>query len=170
MVVERGIEEALAIPQEQLRSKKLKKKDNILPFTSTYNPNNPNVFPKIREIYRNLQTSKTLGTIFAKHKSIDCKRQPYNLKRLLCSSNFSSSQPTFKTTKCRKSCICCDYIIESELFKFKNWHQPFILKSNFECKTPNLIYVIICSGCNKEYIGQTEGQPKERLSIYRQHI
>ena len=32
MVVEKGIEKALAIPQKQLRSEKLKKKDNILPF------------------------------------------------------------------------------------------------------------------------------------------
>ena len=37
MVVEKGIEKALAIPPEQLRSKKLKKKDDILPFISTYN-------------------------------------------------------------------------------------------------------------------------------------
>ena len=72
MVVEKGIEKALAIPQEQLRSEKLKKKGSILPFISTYNPNNPNMFPKVREIYRNLQTSKTLGKIFAKHKLIDC--------------------------------------------------------------------------------------------------
>ena len=46
MVVEKGIEKALAIPQEQLRSEKLKKKDDILPFIATYNPNNPNVFLK----------------------------------------------------------------------------------------------------------------------------
>ena len=90
----------------------LKKKDDILPFISTYNPNNPNVFPKVREIYRNLQTSKTLIKIFAKHKLIDCKMQPPNLKRLLCSLN----KPTFKTTKCGKSCFRCDYIIEAELF------------------------------------------------------
>ena len=32
------------------------------------------------------------------------------------------------------------------------------------------MYVIICNGCNKEYIGQTGGQLKERISIYRQHI
>ena len=82
MIVEKGIEKALTIPQVQLKSEKLKKKDNILPFISTYNPNNPNVFPKVREIYRNLQTSKTLGKIFAKHKLIDCKRQASNLKRL----------------------------------------------------------------------------------------
>ena len=58
----------------------------------------------------------------------------------------------------------------AELFKFKHWHQPFVLKSNFDCKTANLIYVIVCSCCNKEYIGQTGGQLKERLSIYRQYI
>ena len=58
MVVEKGIEKSLAIPQEQLRSEKLKKKDDILPVISTYNPNNPIVFPKVREIYGNLQASK----------------------------------------------------------------------------------------------------------------
>ena len=35
MVFEKEIEKALAIPQEQLRSEKLKKKDDILPFIST---------------------------------------------------------------------------------------------------------------------------------------
>ena len=60
----------------------LEVKDDILPFISTYNPNNPNVFPKIREIHRNLQSSKTLGEIFTKRKSIHCIRQPSNLKRL----------------------------------------------------------------------------------------
>ena len=106
MVVEKGIEKALAVPQEQLRSEKLKKKDDILLFISTYNPNNPNVFPKVMKAYRNLQTLKTLGKIFSKQKLIDCKRQPSNLKRLLCSSNFSTNKPTFKTTKCGKSFRC----------------------------------------------------------------
>ena len=46
MVIEKEIKKALAIPQEQLRSEKLKKKDDILPFISTHNPNNSNVFPK----------------------------------------------------------------------------------------------------------------------------
>ena len=171
-VAEKGIEKALAIPHVQLRSEKLKNNHNTLSFISTYNPNNPSVFPKVRGIYGNVQTFKTLRKIFAKHKLIDCKRQPSNLKRILCSSNLCSStnKPTFKTTKCGKSCFCCDYIIKGDLFKFKNWHQPFILKSNFNCKTPNLIYVIICCYCKKEYIRQTGEQLKKKLSIYRQHI
>ena len=36
MFIEKGIEKALAFPQEQLRSEEFKNNDNILPFTSTY--------------------------------------------------------------------------------------------------------------------------------------
>ena len=108
MVVEKGIEKALAVPQEQRRSEKLKKKDNILPFIFTYNPNNPKMFPKVREIYGSVQSLKTLDKIFAKRKLIDCKREPSNLKRLLCSSKFLTNKSTFKLTKCGKSCFCCD--------------------------------------------------------------
>ena len=45
MSIEQGIEKALLIPQEQLRSEKLKN-NNILPFRCTYNPNNSNVLSK----------------------------------------------------------------------------------------------------------------------------
>ena len=89
----------------------MKNNDNILRFTSTYDPNNSNDFPKVREMYGNLQTLRYLGKIFPKHRLIDRKRQPSNLKRLLYSSNFSINKPTFKTTKYGKSCFCCDYII-----------------------------------------------------------
>ena len=79
MIVEKGIEKGLAIPQEQRRSEKLKNDDNILPFKCLLESKG-NIW--------NLQTSKILGKIFGKHKLIDCKKQPSNLKRLLCSSNF----------------------------------------------------------------------------------
>ena len=63
MVAEKGIKKALAIPQEQLTSQKLKSSYNTLPFISTYNPNNSNVFPKVREICGNFQTFKALKNI-----------------------------------------------------------------------------------------------------------
>ena len=100
MVVEEGIGKALAVPQEQLRSEK------STYIISTYNPNNSNVIPKVREIYGKLQTSKILGKIFAKYKLIDYKRKPSKLNRFLCSSNFPTNKSTFKTTKCGKIWFC----------------------------------------------------------------
>ena len=101
-----------------------------------------------RNIWK-LSKLKTLNKIYAKHTLTDCQRHLSNLKRLLYSSNLSTNKYTFKTTTCRKSYFCCGYITEGKLFKFKNYHQPYVLKSYFNCGTPNSIYVIICSGCNK---------------------
>ena len=111
---------------------KIEHNDDILPIISSNNPNNSNVFPKVRQIYENFQISKTLGKIFLKHKLVDCERETSNLKRLLCSSNISTKKPTFKKAKCWKSCLCYDYIIEGELCKFNNRQQLFILKSNLQ--------------------------------------
>ena len=46
IIAEKRIEEALAVPQEQLRSKKLKNNNDILSFISICNPNSSNLFPK----------------------------------------------------------------------------------------------------------------------------
>ena len=57
MIVEKEIEKAVAIPQEQIRSEKLQNVDNILPFISTHNHTNLTVFQIERK------TSKTLGKV-----------------------------------------------------------------------------------------------------------
>ena len=112
---------------------------------------------------------KSLDKIFAKRKLIDSKGQPCHWKKLLCSSNFSTNQPIFKTKNYSESCFSCDYITETEFLKFKNCHQPFDLKSYFNCENPNLLYIIICNGCNKEYIGWTNWRAVYR-EIYHLHI
>ena len=54
VIVEKTIEKALAIPQEQLRNEKLNNNDDIFSFISTSYLINSNVFPKVREIHGNL--------------------------------------------------------------------------------------------------------------------
>ena len=97
-------------------------------------------------------------------------RQPLNLERILCKSSFSSNEAVPSVKRCGKNCYCCDYIKEGNQFIFKKNSFTFIIKTNFSCESRNLIYVIVCSGCKEEYIGQTKTMLKERLNIYRQHI
>ena len=40
----------------------------------------------------------------------------------------------------------------------------------FNCESKNLIYVVICSGCKEDYMGQKQTMLKERLNTYSQHI
>lgn len=80
MVIEKGIKKALAIRKEQLRNEKLKNNADILPFVTTYNLINSKAFLKLRNL----------------------ESQPVNLKRLLCSLNFLTNKPTFRTAKQKK--------------------------------------------------------------------
>ena len=53
---------------------------------------------------------------------------------------------------------------------FKTFSKKFEISVPFNCESKNLIYVIICSGCNEKYMGQTQAMLKERLHNFRQYI
>lgn len=55
--------------------------------------------------------------------------------------------------KCRNLwCGICDYIIEG--FKYDFSGKEFIVKMDMLCDIKNVLYVIICLGCNEYYIGE----------------
>ena len=48
--------------------------------------------------------------------------------------------------------------------------KTFLQKNSFNCESSDLFYVVVCQGCNREYIGETDCLVKEQINIYRQHI
>ena len=71
-----------------------------------------------------------------------------------------------------KRCKCCNYLLTIDHCTFKNVQITFKLKKCFACDSFNPIYVVICSTCKEEYIGETgEGKNKlrDRVRVYRQH-
>ena len=154
------------MPQNELRKSKSNSVSDIIAFVSTHNPNNPNIFPLIKNSVEQLKMSN----IVAHNKNfINAKKQPPNLQRILCKSQYISKDK-IKVTKCGKNCVCCDYICECTEYKFKHSEKVFKIRSPFSCISSNVIYIIICSGCQEEYIGQTSRTLKERLGVYREAI
>jgi len=169
-IIDNGIKKALDIPTTELRSSKTIASEKVIPFINTHNPNNLNIFPIIKQSFKNLQLSNNTKKAFSNVKLINSKRQAPNLERILCKSEFHTSEQTFTVKKCGKSCFCCNYVKESNTYIFRHNQIEFNVKNNFTCETSNLIYVIICNTCKNEYIGQTSRMLKERINIYRQHI
>ena len=170
-VINRGISKALSIPQNELRKPAESKEDNnILSFTTTYNPNNPEIFDVIKSGFTNLKNNKISG--FDNLQLIHSRRQAPNLKRILTKAAFSTKE--HRVRKCGDlRCGCCKHLILSDHFIFKNTGYRFNLKSSMSCDSSNLIYVVQCAGCLEEYIGETgEGETKlrDRVRVYRQHI
>ena len=138
-IIKAGINKALKIPQNELRNVKEQEKKKILPFISTFNPNNPKDLPIIRQTLGNLKTSERMRNALKKVKFINYKRQAPNLGRILCKSSFSPSKSISGVKNCSKSFVCCQYIKEDIEHTFKTVDKKCEIKIPFNCQSKNLI-------------------------------
>ena len=63
-LIENSIKRALQVPLNELMKPEEKGTEEIIPFLSTHNPNNPNIFPIIRQTFANFQRSKAMSNVF----------------------------------------------------------------------------------------------------------
>ena len=142
-------------------------------FITIFSPDNKNVFPLIQTPFKSLQQSNEIKECFNEIKSINSQRQPSSLKELLTRSIYSNKKQHCRKKSVKTRCACCDYIKEDSFHTFKTTEDIFYLKEKMTCESNDLIYVVICSTCNEEYIGETgEGKTRvrDRVRVYRQHI
>ena len=131
-------------------------------FVLTFNPNNKNVFPLIQTAFKSLQQSFETKEYFKDIKIIKSLRQPSSLKKRLTRVIYSNKKEQCSKKCTTTKCACCNYIKESSFHTFKTTGDIFYLKEDMTCKSSDLIYVVICSTCNEEYIGET-GERKTRV-------
>ena len=107
--------------------------------------------------------------VLSKYSFIKSKRQPPNLKRLLTHAKYSENQNTPIISRCgRSNCGLCKYIIIGEKFKTKSGHTLNV-RVSMNCEVKNVVYVLICNGCQEEYVGETN-ELRKRITVHRQHI
>ena len=123
-----------------------------MPFITTLNPNNPNIYSTIKSSVNCLKNNNVSG--FYIIKLIQSKRQSSKLKSLLTKAEFGEVlSVTFNCSGKRYE--CCNYLFINDWYTFKNVQFTFKLKNRFTCDSFNLKYVVICDICMEEYIGET---------------
>ena len=130
------------------------------------------MFTTIKSNLPILKNNDTMNNFLQNNTVIKGHRQPKNLKQLLTKAKFEDkpNNPHPKVFKCsRANCGICESIIERESFQFKNG-SIFHVKSNMDCSSNNLLYVITCQGCGENYIGQTGNETRKRMTVHRQQI
>ena len=132
---------------------------NIIPSVHAHNSRNQNVNCIINQINTILKEDQaTRGTIEDVH-FISSKRQPRNLKILLCNSKFKGEHTV---TKCNnRRCSTSDHLTEVTCFNFNG--RSFRVSANMTCDSRNAIYVITCPGCNELYIVETGNTLRVRV-------
>ncbi len=168
-LIKNGISRAKDITVTELRNIKDRSTENVIPLVITQNPNNPSVTETIRGNMNILNGSEKMRNILSQNKFIISYRQPKNLKKQLTSAAFNSNKQQPEVTACgEKRCGTCKHILTGDTFRFKNG-KTWTVKSNMDCKSKYVIYVLICEKCKSFYVGQTEDLRK-RVTLHREQI
>ena len=109
------------------------KENSLIPYVTTFNPHNPEIYPEI------CLRDEKLKTLFSKKTLLKSKRQPPNLKKLLTEAKFSNKNETkFTVTKCKEPrCGLCKYLKEGSSLNFKE--KQFNVNSDMTCTVKNVI-------------------------------
>ena len=76
-----------------------------------------------------------------------------------------------KPKKCKRSrCCTCQHFIEKDFFTSSTTKQRFYIRKPFNCSTKNIIYLITCTKCKKQYVGKTTKTLRERVNHHRTSI
>ena len=164
-LVDKGIENAMTLDKNTLRTVKKKTEDPVIPYVSTYNPKNPEMYKVIQFNLPILHEDPKMNSILSNFKMIKSKRQPDNLKRLLTKAKFNDKQ-YHEVKRCRRpNCGLCIHLIEGDAFEFK-CGRKFYVHESMTCEVKNVLYIYVmkCSGCGEEYIGQTGNYLRKRVT------
>ena len=171
-LIKQGIASAKKIPRENLLNVNLKSEEDILPYISTHNPRNPEVYSIINQHLPLLYADPKMKEVLKTTTFIKSKRQLPSLKRLLTKANFSSITSSHKENrvfKCnRPNCSLCQHLLEQNYFDFNG--KIFYVNATMSCDVKNVLYVIRCLGCKEYYIGQTGGKLRDRRTVHAQQI
>ena len=119
-------------------------------------------------------TSTRMNEAMKKVKLIPSNRQPPNVKRILTRAKFESTlNEKNKVTQCRDPrCHTCKEILVGNQVELgsKNNKKIFNIKTNMDCGVRGFIYVIVCNGCNENYIGESGDSLRHRAAVHRHQI
>ena len=133
--------------------------DKVIAFVHTYDPVYPGLLWEIRKIISRLFTSTQCKPVFGNIRIIDSRREPLSLLRIFQHSRFDEARPTFIPrciTRCgAPRCKLCLCIIEGESVFFRNAGVKFVIRTNMDCTTRNVVYALFCGKCGSSYIGES---------------
>ena len=138
-------------------------KPERVPFVITYNPALRSTSSIIRKHSHILIASPLCYNVF-KAAPIVAYRRSSNLSDFLVRAqlcNFTQHNQPRGSYPCRKNCLTCKYISDGQtLYTFHATGETRPITNHIDCNSKNVIYMIQCNHCSKQYIGETKRRLK----------
>ena len=137
-----------------------------------YNSLLPNLKTIIRKHLPILYSNQQMLDIFPHNTTSVTYKRNKNLREILWPSLFlkTTKQKKCYIKKCNKKCdICKNFLVVSPDFTCFATKQKYKIKGILKCDSRNVIYLISCKCCGKQYVGSATGF-KERFRIHKSDI
>ena len=150
------------------RKNKNSKTDRV-PLVTTFHPGLPNL-PHILQKYLPILHSSTRCKKAIPNCPIVSFHRPKNLRDILVRSKVATNHQNgfFKCNN--KRCFTCRSALTGSSIHIHSTGKTFSIKKHLNCQSYNVIYIITCSKCNKQYVGKTETQLNIRVNNHRSFI
>lgn len=159
------------ISRNELLQYKEKNKQSRVPCVLSFHPSLKNVSNIIREHWKVVENNTKLSKMFP-NPPVMAFRKPNSLKNLLVRAEIS--HPVTTTGECRscgdKRCKTCKQLQHTPTFTSKTTGRTYNIFCNVSCKTSNVIYMLECSVCGLQYVGESIQPFHKRMNGHRSDI
>jgi hypothetical protein len=99
-------------------------------------------------------------------------KQPNSLRNMLVRAEISKPNTTIgKSHSCgNKRCKCCRHMQHSSSYTSKVTGKQYNICCTVNCKSANIIYILECSVCGLQYVGESKQPFHKRLNGHRSDL
>ena len=143
-----------------------------IPLVVTYRPGLTKLSSIVRKHLPTLHISDKLRKAIPNPPLVAYRRPP-NLRDLLVRAEVKTPTPPTlgDNAPCgSRRCKTCPLIKHTNTFTSNTTGRRYTIRNQFTCKTKNIVYMISCNKCNKQYVGETENALHIRMNGHRSDI
>lgn len=123
----------------------------------------------LRKHHNILQQSEQLKSVFTEPPCVT-HRRAQNRRDLLMSSKSVRSKPIGCRPCNKPRCKVCQHMTTSLIAKSTASNFSVKMNGDYNCDTRNVVYLLECSICGMQYVGETETPFRYRFNNHKAHI
>ena len=178
-ILHEQINKAITTPRAITLQKTSKVKTKRIPLVTTFNSTLPQIGMILRERWDILHIKPQIQALFPEPPIIAFRRCK-NLREIIGCNTITSSKVQRRKAKNQiakycspcdtKKSLCCNHVIKTNSFTSVVTQKTYKIFHNSNCRSMNVIYLLECVRCNKQYVGKSEWPFNYRLNNYRSRI
>ena len=153
-----------------LLSKREMEIDNRITPVLTYHPALNKVYEILQKTHRHTLKSQRLTLILPSPPRLafgNAKTLEDHLVRLKLKTTYKKPGVTICG---RKNCEICHILHQGDTFESSNTGKQYKINFSFNCNSRNVVYLLTCKICEKQYVGSTVTKFRSRFSQYKSSI